>query len=123
MPYVRKALETDPTISGKAIKNQFEKLILQPLAGFRNRICTPLIIVVDALDKCENDSYVKLIVHLLLQARFVRTVNVRVFVISRPKLPILLGFKEVLEDTYQDIVLHNIPHSIIEHNIAVYLID
>ncbi len=31
--YIGKAIDPDPTISCKAMKEQFEKLILQPLSG------------------------------------------------------------------------------------------
>ncbi|KAK0710404.1 hypothetical protein B0T21DRAFT_352613 [Apiosordaria backusii] len=39
---------------------------------------------------------------------------------SRPELPIRLGFNEI-KGKYQDLVLHEIPKPIIEHDIATYL--
>ena len=43
------------------------------------------------------------------------------FVTSRPDLPIRLGFKQMLDGTYQDLILHNIPKVTIENDIAIFL--
>jgi hypothetical protein len=53
-PFVREAIDTDPAITSKALKEQFEKLVLNPLdklTGDPDKP-RPLVIVVDALDEC-----------------------------------------------------------------------
>jgi hypothetical protein len=122
-PHVRKAIDIDPAISGKAMKEQFEKLILQPFSETKHISpqISRLVIVVDALDECEREGDIKNILFLLSQTRHVRSLSLRIFVTSRPELPIRLGFKDMSEGTYQDLVLHEIPQPVIEHDISAFL--
>jgi NACHT domain len=122
-PYIREAIDADPNISEKALNNQFEKFILQPL--FKLQHVSPqalrIVIVVDALDECEREEDVRTILRLLSQSKDVTSVCLRIFVTSRPELPIRLGFKKMTGGTYQDLVLHEIPLTIIKHDISVFL--
>src|SRR6202022_1161484 len=108
VPSIAKAIETDPTISEKVLKEQFEKLVLQPLSEmtYAPSAASALIIVFDALDECERERDVGTILRLLAQAKDVRSLRLRIFTTSRPELPIRLGFAEMSEDTHQDLVLH-----------------
>lgn len=120
---ISKAIDADPTISEKALKDQFEKLILQPLLAIRQ--ASPkglgLVIVIDALDECEREKDIQVILQLLAQIKGLGPVSLRVFVTSRPELPIRLGFKQMTDGTYQDLILHDIPKETIEHDIALFL--
>ncbi|KAM3561804.1 hypothetical protein ARSEF4850_003037, partial [Beauveria asiatica] len=121
LPFVREAIDSDPTISTKALREQFEKLILQPLdqihSGPEGR--PTMVVVVDALDECDNDNDIKLIIYLFSQVRALRSVHLRVFITSRPELPIRLSFKDMV-GKYQDVPLHQIPESVIEHDISAF---
>jgi hypothetical protein len=55
-PGIRKAIDTNPAISEKALKDQFEKLILQPLSKAAPHPASELVVVIDALDECERDE-------------------------------------------------------------------
>jgi hypothetical protein len=44
----------------------------------------------------------------------------RIFITSRPELPIRLGFKNI-RGRYQDVALHQIPKPVIEHDISTFL--
>jgi hypothetical protein len=120
-PYVRNAVDSDPAISGKAMKEQFEKLILLPLGHVYRDPDNPvrIAIVVDALDECDRDDDVKGIIYQLSQAKTLSLVRLRIFVTSRPELPIRLGFTSI-KGKYQDLVLHEIPEPIIEHDISTF---
>ncbi|KAK0739029.1 hypothetical protein B0T21DRAFT_361784 [Apiosordaria backusii] len=48
VPSVRKAIDADPGLPKKALRDQFEKLILQPLNCIDYNT-----VVIDALDKCD----------------------------------------------------------------------
>jgi hypothetical protein len=58
LPGIRKTLDEDSNISHKALKDQFEKLILQPLLGIKQARSqsSVLVVVIDALDKCEREE-------------------------------------------------------------------
>ena len=118
-PYLSEAIEADPGLVGKSMKDQFDKLISQPLSKVRGM--PTLVIVIDALDECEREGDIRNILHLLAHARNVASVSLRVFVTSRPELPVRLGFKNISGTVYQDLVLQDIPRHTIEHDIAAFL--
>lgn len=117
-PSVREAIDSDPDVPKKTLRDQFEKLILQPLGSIGRT--TAIVIVIDALDECDGDEDVKTIISLLAQANVVRSVRLRIFVTSRPELPIRLGFGDV-QGKYQGLALHLIPEQIVEQDISTFL--
>ncbi|KAF5230945.1 hypothetical protein FANTH_13595 [Fusarium anthophilum] len=121
-PYIHEAVLREPTITSKAIRIQFERLIVEPLTRCSNdnHSETPIAIVVDALDECDSDANIYQIINLFSSTRDLRHPRPRIFVTSRPDLPIRLGFKDV-EGTYQDLILHEIPPQVIENDIATFL--
>jgi hypothetical protein len=125
VPGIRKAIDADPVISEKVLKDQFEKLILQPLSE-ANQVplhALELVVVVDALDECEREEDVKVILQLLARARDIRPVSLRVFVTSRPELPIRLSFKQMLDGTYKDLILHEVQKELVEHDITLVILQ
>jgi hypothetical protein len=123
LPGIRKTLDEDSAISHKALKDQFEKLILQPLLGIkqaRSRVLAR-VVVIDALDECEREADIRAILQLLARTKNIRPVPLRIVVTSRPELHIRLGFKEMPNGTYQDLVLHDVPRSTIKHDIRLFL--
>ncbi|RYP54983.1 hypothetical protein DL768_000299 [Monosporascus sp. mg162] len=121
-PYVKNAIDADPAIFGKAMREQFEKLILEPVSKPPQATwkVDALVIVVDALDECEQDEDIKTIIHLFSRVKTLQFPRLRIFVTSRPELPIRLGFIAV-KGTYQDLVLQNIPEPVIEHDLSTQL--
>ncbi|RDW79078.1 uncharacterized protein DSM5745_05930 [Aspergillus mulundensis] len=125
---VQKALKDDPGIASKSLEEQFNKLLLQPLldldkSGQQTRSA---VIVVDALDECKPDDDVRNVVRLLRLLRKAKTVRVRVFITSRPEVPIQLGFGGV-EGTgdYQDIELHDMSTTpeTMQRDISLFMQD
>jgi hypothetical protein len=123
LPGIRKALDEDSAISQRALKGQFEKLILQPLRGIQQTCSQALarVVVIDALDECEREADIRAILELLARTKEIRPVLLRIVVTSRPELHIRLGFKEMANGTYQDLVLHEVPRSTIKHDIRLFL--
>lgn len=76
-------------VTGKALKGQYDKLILELLEslGGKPGDAKRIVSLIDALDECERDDDVRLIIYLLLQAKTLSSVRVRAFVTSRPDLP------------------------------------
>ncbi|KAK6350166.1 hypothetical protein TWF696_006410 [Orbilia brochopaga] len=120
--YIQRALQEDPDISRKALKEQFDKLVLQPLleikpASRRAR----LVLLIDALDECDQKEDVKVIIHLLGHLKNTRNADVRVFLTSRPDLPIRPAFKRLPDGTYKSLVLHEVPS--IRDDILLFMKD
>jgi hypothetical protein len=120
--HVRNAIESKSGIAEKVNKEQFEKLILQPLEKVTGDIPDPLtmVVVIDALDECDGEEDVRLIINLLSQAKSLTSVCLKFFITSRPELPIRLGFGEI-SGSYTNLVLHDIPVPVIEGDISAFL--
>lgn len=123
-PHVKDAIDKGSNVFHKALNEQFKILILDPLS--KTHISSPraitLVIVIDALDECNSYSDVRKIIHILSDANSCSaspSLRLRIFLTSRPELPIRLGFCEV-EGKYQNLILHEIEGSIIEHDLSVY---
>ncbi|KAJ5556988.1 hypothetical protein N7494_000903 [Penicillium frequentans] len=123
MPGVRKAMYNDPDIASKSLKEQFDKLLFQPLLSLKqsdHQIPT-MVIVIDALDECELDNDIRIILQLLPQLLGLSAVHLRIFLTSRLELPIRLGFSKIASHYYQDSVLHEIPEAVTERDISLFL--
>ncbi|KAJ5916862.1 hypothetical protein N7504_000877 [Penicillium tannophilum] len=121
--WVQKAIHDDPDIASKSLREQFEKLLLQPLLHLREFGRQPRIavIVIDALDECEHDRDIQTLIRLLPLLQEVKAVRLRIFLTSRPELPIRLGFSNIGDHEYQPFALHDIPNNVIEHDIHLFL--
>ncbi|KAJ6258219.1 Vegetative incompatibility protein [Drechslerella dactyloides] len=117
---IQNAIQEDPVIFMKALKEQFCKLILEPLSGVRpvSRRAR-LILLIDALDECDGEKDIEIIIYLLAQLKGIPSADVRVFLTSRPDLPIRPTFKRLPTGTYKDSILHKVPK--IEHDISLFL--
>ncbi|VUC33727.1 unnamed protein product [Clonostachys rosea] len=118
--HVQKTLEEDPGIVNKTLREQFDKLIFQPFSKLPIRTGEPIVLVVDALDECEKDDDIRTMIELLSTAKKLQPLRLKTFLTSRPELPIRLGF-HAIKGKYQDLILHDIPLSIIEHDLQVFL--
>jgi len=79
-----------------------------------------LIIVVDALDECEDEHNVRTIVQLFAEVRSLSRVRLRILMTSRPEVPIRHGIDEVPDSEHQDFVLHKISSQIVDEDIALF---
>ncbi|OQE62988.1 hypothetical protein PENNAL_c0253G00080 [Penicillium nalgiovense] len=123
LPRVQKAIDDDPNISEKVLREQFRKLLLDPLFGIEQREeTTRRVIVIDALDECDSEDDIKIILRLLPRVRNSTSVQLRFLLTSRPELPIRLGFEGII-DAHQDLILHEIEKPLIERDISLYFED
>jgi hypothetical protein len=120
-PHIRKALEKDPGIVRKAVREQFETLIYEPLAQIDSSSATEqaFTLVIDALDECDRDEDMKLVIGLFGRLKAIQSLRFKVFITSRPEVHVRLGFKAI-EGTYQDLILHEIKDEIIYQDIFVF---
>jgi hypothetical protein len=118
------AIAEHKDIASKSLLDQWNQLVFQPLSKAEAdslQFQSPLVIVIDALDECEGENDIQGILQLLAKARALRKVRLRIFMTSRPEIPIRHGFYQISETEHQDFVLHNISPPIVDHDISVYL--
>lgn len=123
--YIGHAIDAEPGIAEKALNQQFEKLILHPLSMMHgdSQQASRLVIVIDALDECEREEDVRTILLLLSKHAAKISIYLRIFITSRPELPIRLGFSNMHGGTYQHLVLNEVSQITIEHDILVFFED
>lgn len=119
-PHVQNALEADPGISRKGLKQQFDKLLLQAMDKIYDgpQKDSRIMIVIDALDECDQEGDIRTIISLLSQLK--RTVEVKFFLTSRPELPIRLGFEDI-RGRYDGLALHQIPELVVKEDISAFI--
>jgi hypothetical protein len=77
-------------------------------------------LVIDALDECDKGESVKTTLLLLSRVEAITLVRLRIFVISRPELPVELGFKRMSGDLHRDVRLEEAQEMSIAHDIQVF---
>lgn len=125
---VAEVIASDPTIFDKALGEQFHKLIFRPLQNptLSPHNCPTLVIVVDALDECEKEGDVQIILDLWSRLPQITTVRLKLFLTSRPDFPILQKFKSMPVDAHRDMILHDeaeVSKTTIQHDITAFLRD
>jgi archaellum biogenesis ATPase FlaH len=98
-----------------------EWLVLSPLSNLQSESHQSYILIVDALDECEDNKDVRTILQLLAEARSLKTVRLQVFLTSRPEVPIRHGIRRIPQADHQDFILQNIPPAIVNHDIFLFL--
>lgn len=120
--HVVQAIAEHNNVDQQGLRNQWKELILHPLSKLGDQSPT-LFLVIDALDECDHEESVKLILQLFVEAKDVVAEKLKIFVTSRPETPIRLGFRNMPEIIHQDLVLHDIPRSVVEHDIDAFVKD
>jgi len=113
------AIDNNADIFQQGLREQWNQLILDPLKNAPTQ-SIQLVIVIDALDECDNMQDIQLILQLIEEAKDLDTVRIKIFFTSRPEIPIFDGFRQLSGEAYQDFILHNIPLDTVNEDIATF---
>ncbi|EUC53958.1 vegetative incompatibility protein HET-E-1, putative [Rhizoctonia solani AG-3 Rhs1AP] len=115
-----RVLEQDPDVHTSLPHIQFEELIAKPLAEAAASLPTDLVIVIDALDECENKEGISRILEILLAQT--SSLPIKFFVSSRPE-PEIREYLAQQTPKRQGtrLVLHELDGVIIQADIERYL--
>ena len=117
------AVKKQRDIASKSLYDQWQQLVMRPLSNLsESGSQSSYVLVVDALDECDDDNNIRTIIRLLAEARSLKTVRLRIFLTSRPETPIRLGFRAMPQIVHHDLELHGIPRAVVNHDLAVFLI-
>ena len=119
--YICDAVVEHRDIATQSLRDQWRQLVLKPLSKLDTDFHDPLLLVIDALDECDSDKDVRAVVQLFAEARGIKTVRLRIFMTSRPEVPVRYGFHQIPDNEHQDFVLHNLSPSIVDGDIATFL--
>ncbi|CAE6422900.1 unnamed protein product, partial [Rhizoctonia solani] len=111
------ALQKDPDVRSRSLQLQFEELIAKPLHAVKDTLPEGLVIVIDALDECENKESTARILDILLD----KGVNlpVKFLVSSRPEPEI--HDRTTDERFRSQLILLNLELSLVRADIEQYL--
>ncbi|KAB5593571.1 hypothetical protein CTheo_2960 [Ceratobasidium theobromae] len=112
-------LGNEPDIGTKNIAKQAERLLKEPLQKVKEAIPENLVVVIDALDECEDRNGVRLVLDLLF--KFAPSLPLKFFVTSRPE-PIIYTKMVSQSPTSRTVLhLHEIEKSLVKADIELYL--
>ncbi|CAE6484628.1 unnamed protein product [Rhizoctonia solani] len=115
-----KALTTNPDVHLRSLKQQYEKLIFEPLVEVKESLPADVIVVIDALDECEDPDSVGQILDLLLSPAY--KLPIRYLVSSRPEKEICARMEaRTSESGDTPLVLHDLQSDIVAADIKRYM--
>jgi hypothetical protein len=111
---------SQPDIGYADVSYQLEQLIVNPLGSLAGSI-RPCVIVVDALDECEDRGTTSIILSAL--SRYVSELSpLKFLVTSRPEHHITAGFRDKeLIPTTRRLILHEVQLDVVQGDIISYL--
>jgi len=122
--HICNAVKERSNIANLSLLDQWRELIICPLklaTSDKPSFPSSYLLVIDALDECDNEGHVRTILRLLAEARLLTTVRLRIFLTSRPEVPVRHGMRAIPQAEHQDFVLHDIQPAIINHDISLFL--
>jgi len=126
--FIASAVDADSLLAQRNLQEQFEKLLLQPLLSVpaQPAVRPVVVVVIDALDECDRDLDIRMIISLLTRLHALTSYRLRIFLTSRPELPLRLGFQYVDENLHHDGNLHHdvkleeVQATTIDHDIRLF---
>ncbi|KAG8923155.1 hypothetical protein FRC02_011329 [Tulasnella sp. 418] len=110
-----------PDACSSMLETQMEKLIIEPLRDVAEHPQL-VVLVIDALDECADESLVQEMLILLTYAIHELPFHLKIFITSRPDVHIRSKFHEaVMKSVSEASLLHDIDLSIVQHDIGLYL--
>ncbi|KAH8595410.1 WD40-repeat-containing domain protein [Bisporella sp. PMI_857] len=119
--HIRNVFAERTEITSQSLRDQWQQLVLLPLSKLKDRKWKCIVLVVDALDECDDERNILIILQLLAEARLTKTVRLRILLTSRPGNRIRHGFSQMLSSQHKDLELHHISPRVIDHDITIYL--
>lgn len=120
--YICKAIAKQKDIANGTLEDQWNQLIFRPLSKLKAPQSS-LVFVIDALDECEGDDDIRLVLKLLAKAGGLETKRLRIFLTSRPETSIRLGFRTMPGISHLDLALHDVSRGTVDRDISIFFRD
>ncbi|QRV95493.1 Vegetative incompatibility protein HET-E-1 [Ceratobasidium sp. AG-Ba] len=113
-------LEQNPEAHNRRVSDQLKELVVDVASKIEDVLPTNLIVVIDALDECDSDVDVDLMLSALLA--HATDTSIKFFVTSRPNANILNRMRDRQgEKLRTELRLHELEHPIVQKDIRTYL--
>jgi hypothetical protein len=120
--HICNAIADNSEVVNQSLRDQWHQLVLWPLSKLDGINCrSSYVLIVDALDECDGNNNIRILLELLAEARSLQNVQLRIFLTSRPEIPVRHGFSQIPDTEHQDFVLHSISPEIVNHDISLFL--
>ncbi|CRG92733.1 putative WD repeat-containing protein alr3466 [Talaromyces islandicus] len=106
--YICDTVQQHQDIAHRSLVDQWHWLVTKPLSKIEGVSYPPVLIVIDALDECDNDDDIMIILRLLAEAQPDVRMQLRFFLTSRPEVPVRRVLNKLPENRRQNLVLHEI---------------
>lgn len=122
--YICEAITEQENIAAYSLRDQWDQLILSPLSRLGcNSSPSTIVLVIDALDECDSERDVRIILRLLATTKSLSNIRLRIFITSRPEIPVRCGFSQIPEAERQVFVLHDILAAIVDRDLNLFFED
>lgn len=123
-PYVDDSFNADPDICSKSLSEQFNKLFLKPFQKLDTLDLRHFyIVVIDALDECDEEEDTLILLQLLRGLGQLQHGSLKFFLTSRPEFYVRLGFAQMPSNMHEDLMLHELPPTIVLSDISTFIRD
>lgn len=119
--FICEAIVEQHDIAGRSLRDQWEQLVLIPLSRLKNNSYTPpIVLVIDALDECDDEQDVRIILQALATAASLTSIRLRILITSRPETPIRHFFQKMTESERQVFVLHDVAPTLVDQDLSLF---
>ena len=108
-------------VLAQGLRNQWKELIIGPLSRIKPAHRITLIFVIDALDECDSEDDIRLILQLFIEVTKISNIDLGILITSRPETTLLQGFQDIPEIIHRRLDLREIPRQTVEHDIYVFI--
>ncbi|CEL61441.1 Vegetative incompatibility protein HET-E-1 OS=Podospora anserina GN=HET-E1 PE=4 SV=1 [Rhizoctonia solani AG-1 IB] len=117
-----RALDKDPDAHTREPNVQYNRLIMEPLVEVQDSLPADFIVVIDALDECENDNAVGQVLDVLLSTSSTHSLPIRYLISSRPEGEITQKMAKRLDGQDESLlVLHDLESTAVKEDIEAYM--
>lgn len=129
-PHVAGALRQQRDLVKKDWDTLWKTLVKQPLKAIipSSDHQTVIIIVIDALDECDNDNDIKRLINVISRSETLakdankgQHARLRIIITSRPETPIQAGFRRTPSTIHRDLALHDMARDVVDGDICLFI--
>jgi hypothetical protein len=119
---ILEVLKNDPDVAKRTLNQQFTELLVKPTRVDDDNLArNPIVVVIDALDECANQTDVQNLLSILFRRS--SELSFKIFITSRPEQVVRVGFNRQSPDSYSKLILHDIDRNLVNADIKLYLVE